>query len=484
MSDAEAASPVHEGDIIAEKYRVERVLGVGGMGVVVAALHLELDERVALKFLLPEGVANAQVAARFAQEARAAAKIKSEHVARVIDVGRTPTGVPYMVMEYLDGEDLERVLEARGPLPVDVAVAYVLEASQAIAEAHSLGIVHRDLKPANLFLARRPNGPAIVKVLDFGISKTITPGQPQLTKTSAMLGSPLYMSPEQMSAGKTVDARADVWGLGVVLYHLVSGQRPFPGDTMPALVASILQSPPLPLEPIGVNVPPAFLSVMLRCLEKDPARRFPNVYELALALAGFAPATSAVSVQRIAHVLSVAPQETPLAQSPVEPSTPEPPPNAKPTSNTVDVVTGDSIAQRPLASRRTPVVGVLAAVAVVAAVGIAFVMGGKTRAAVATSAPAGAAPVPTAAPPVPTAADDPSPPPMPPPTATSEVTPPPTGVPASAATAASEPSAAPRPPSRPRSHTPGPAKAAPVDCDPPYVIDSVGHRQYKPECIQ
>ena len=166
MSERRAEAPVREGEVIAGKYRVERVLGVGGMGVVVAATHLELEQRVALKFLLPDAAANADVAARFGREARAAARIHSEHVARVIDVGTLPTGAPYMVMEYMEGEDLERVLARSGPLPIDVATGYVLQACEAIAEAHALGIVHRDLKPANLFLAKRRSGGPIVKVLD------------------------------------------------------------------------------------------------------------------------------------------------------------------------------------------------------------------------------------------------------------------------------------------------------------------------------
>ncbi len=154
MNESNTLEPVRAGEIVAEKYRVDRVLGVGGMGVVVAATHVHLDQRVALKFLLPSLAARADLVHRFLREARAAVKIQSEHVARVLDVG-THNGAPYMVMEYLEGEDLSNVIASRGPVGVAEAVGYVLEASEAVAEAHSLGIVHRDLKPANLFLARR-----------------------------------------------------------------------------------------------------------------------------------------------------------------------------------------------------------------------------------------------------------------------------------------------------------------------------------------
>jgi serine/threonine-protein kinase len=202
-------TPVQEGEVLAGKYRVERVLGVGGMGVVVSALHLQLDERVALKFLLPEALANPEAVARFAREARAAVKIKSVHVARVSDVGTLETGAPYMVMEFLHGQDLSAVLRDRGPLPYPDAVEFVLQACEALSEAHALGIVHRDLKPANLFLITAADGSPCVKVLDFGISKLTSPSASDpdyaMTKTQAVMGSPLYMSPEQMTSSRGVD---------------------------------------------------------------------------------------------------------------------------------------------------------------------------------------------------------------------------------------------------------------------------------------
>src|SRR4051812_29611172 len=218
MQGAPFVAGVREGDVLAGKYRVDKILGAGGMGVVVAAHHVQLDERVAIKFLLPEALGNAEAVARFAREARAAVKIKSEHVARVIDVGTLETGAPYMVMEYLEGGDLSQVLASRGPLPVEEAVEYVLQACEAIAHAHALGIVHRDLKPANLFLIRRPDGTNAIKVLDFGISK-VMPGKSAssdnaMTRTRTVMGSPLYMSPEQMASTRDVDGRTDLWALG------------------------------------------------------------------------------------------------------------------------------------------------------------------------------------------------------------------------------------------------------------------------------
>jgi serine/threonine-protein kinase len=277
------------------------------MGIVVAAHHLQLDEKVALKFLLPEVVQNQEAMGRFQREARAAAKIKSEHVARVIDVGVLDSGSPYMVMEYLEGTDLARWLTERGPLPQEQAVGFLLEACEALAEAHVLGIIHRDLKPANLFLANRPSGQPCVKVLDFGISKLGgSLGDASLTKTSALMGSPYYMSPEQMASSKAVDARSDIWALGVVLYELLGGRPPFAGETLTALVAAVLQRPPEPLRNARPDLPPGLLAVVDRCLAKDAGARYSNVAELAAALAPYGPPRLAeISVERVSHVLGM-----------------------------------------------------------------------------------------------------------------------------------------------------------------------------------
>ncbi len=288
--------------MIAGKYKVQRVLGAGGMGIVVEALHLSLEEKVAIKFLKPEALENAASVARFAREARASARIKSEHVCKVADV-LVEDGVPYLVMEYLEGKDLDELVRTNGPLRVEDGVDYVLQACEALAEAHMAGIVHRDLKPANLFLSRRADGSPCVKVLDFGISKVQPKAGSQdaaMTATSSLLGSPLYMSPEQMKAVKEVDARTDVWSVGVILYEILTGDRPFVGDTVPAICAQILSEPPIPL---AGRVPPMLEAAILKCLEKRPEDRFQNVAELAEALRDVAPASSALSIDRVSRVI-------------------------------------------------------------------------------------------------------------------------------------------------------------------------------------
>jgi eukaryotic-like serine/threonine-protein kinase len=292
-------SPVAVGDLIVEKYRVERVLGQGGMGVVVAALHEQLGQRVAIKFLLPSIGESSPILARFEREARAAVALHSEHITRVLDVGRLSSGSPYMVMEMLEGTDLAQELRTRGRLPAHEAAAHVIQACDAFAEAHALGIVHRDIKPANLFLARRPKRASILKVLDFGISKasTLAEGAADITHTAELIGSPLYMSPEQLRASKTVDARSDIWSLGATLYELVSGVPPFDGTTMAVLSANILMTPltDVRARAPGAEIPEALAVVLARCLEKDPANRYPSAEALALALAPIAKVETVVA---------------------------------------------------------------------------------------------------------------------------------------------------------------------------------------------
>jgi serine/threonine-protein kinase len=291
------------GTIVAGKYRVDRVLGVGGMGCVVAATHVTLDQPVAIKILLDNVAKNPKNLQRFTREAQAAARIKSDHVAKVTDVGSLDDGTPFMVMEYLEGEDMAARLE-RGALPVDEAVRYVLQASEALAEAHQAGIVHRDLKPANLYLARRLDGSARVKVLDFGISKILGDSKPgaDLTRTSALMGSPLYMSPEQMMSAKNADHRTDVWALGCILFELVTGQPPFIGATLPEICTRILNAPPTPLAELYPAAPAPLVAGIARCLAKTPEERFQNLGELASTIAplgGEEAIRSAMTVRRV-----------------------------------------------------------------------------------------------------------------------------------------------------------------------------------------
>ena len=294
MSRPFPVPPVGAGDVLASKYRVERVLGKGGMGVVVAATHLDLEQSVALKFLLPASASDPVVVERFLREARASVRLKSPHVARTLDTGRLEDGCPFIVMELLDGRDLAAEVDARrSPMPVADAASYVLQACDALAEAHAVGIVHRDLKPANLFLARGHDGHPQVKVLDFGISKlTQAAGASSppasVTATESVFGSPSYMSPEQMRSSKGVDARTDIWSIGVVLYELATGQLPFVAPTAIEVGLKISQDEPTRPRAHRRDLPERFERVILRCLEKDRSRRFASVAELAQALAPFA----------------------------------------------------------------------------------------------------------------------------------------------------------------------------------------------------
>ncbi|MFT3771206.1 MAG: protein kinase [Minicystis sp.] len=295
-----------KGDVIAGKLQVEDVLGAGGMGVVVAARHLVLRQRVAVKFLLPHASRQPEATARFVREAQAAVAIQSEHVARVLDVGTMADGAPYMVMEFLAGTDLGKLLKRSGPPPIADAVDYVLQAGEAIAEAHTLGIVHRDLKPGNLFLTSRPEGTPLVKVLDFGLSK-MTLGddavpETSLTASHVVMGSPHYMSPEQVRSLKYVDWRTDVWALGVILYELLTGRRPFTGTSLPAVSASIVLDTPKPLRSLRPDAPPGLEAAVLACLAKDREHRTQSVAALAQAIAPFAPARAWGSVERIVRL--------------------------------------------------------------------------------------------------------------------------------------------------------------------------------------
>lgn len=289
----QAGDEIKVGEVIAEKYRVERVLGRGGMGTVVAVWHQELHERRAIKFMLPKAAQHAEAVERFLREARAAARLKSPHAVKIHDVARLPTGVPYIVMEYLEGMDLDKLLESRGPLSMDEACRYILQACEAIGEAHALGIVHRDLKPANLFITTSVRGDPFVKVLDFGIAKvarTEDVKSPSITVAHRTMGTPAYMSPEHVSDSKNVDGRADIWSLGVILYQLTTCALPFVANHHPVLYAKILDDREVAPPPSRVHsaITPDFDAVVLRCLEKNIYTRYQTIAELVQALTPFA----------------------------------------------------------------------------------------------------------------------------------------------------------------------------------------------------
>jgi serine/threonine-protein kinase len=487
---------VQEGDVLAGKYRVERVLGVGGMGVVVSAHHIQLDEKVALKFLLPEAVKNAEALARFEREARAAVKIKSEHVARVSDVGKLDNGAPYMVMEYLEGGDLSGLLQKQGKLKSEQAVDFVLQAGEAIAEAHSLGIVHRDLKPSNLFCIRRRDGQLSIKVLDFGISKLTSAGAAGsgsrdmgMTKTTSVVGSPVYMSPEQMQSSKGVDHRTDIWAIGVILYELLSARVPFEADTVTELAVKIVTEPVPPIGATALGLPPGLEQVVLRCLDKSRDKRFQNISDLAEALSPFASARARISIERIQGMLgppsaASPPSSDALAAAPVLAT------SVRRSGSTVAEWQSDSASRKH--GNRTAI-GIAAAAGVLVVVGaVALLRRSPAQAPAPAAAPAAVAASTAAATPAATKAAE-APPEAPPPTPV----PSPAPQAATSATAAAVPAgvqAAPAPvPAAHRATAPAPhpaaaasASAAPSkahSCNPPYYFDAQGNRVFKTECL-
>jgi serine/threonine-protein kinase len=312
------------GDVIAGRFVVDEVLGRGAMGVVVAARSITLKRRVAIKLVR----CGLDGYARFEREAVALASLESDHVVRVLEYGTAEDGAPYLVMEYLVGRDLRDELAARTRLPVDEAVDCILEACVGLREAHARGIVHRDIKPGNLFLAEREGEPRRVKILDFGISKFLHGGDADASPTeSAVVGSPAYMSPEQIRLARSVDARADLWSLGVLLHRLVTGKQPFVGDGFREICAAVATEAPPPLRRDCPEAPIGLERVVLRCLEKELSHRFADVEELAAALVPFASArgrsAEAKVSKRDSMLTSIAPTSRPI---PAPPSSEEPSP--------------------------------------------------------------------------------------------------------------------------------------------------------------
>ena len=319
MTAPRKQTSLKEGDVLAGRYRIERVIAMGGMGVVVAARHVQLGQRVALK-VLHENTASPQATARFLSEAKASAQLRSDHVVRVSDVGQLDSGEPFMVMELLEGADLAKVLEDEGPMPVSQAVEYVLQACEGLAEAHAARIVHRDLKPENLFRTLRANGAPVIKVLDFGVSKALSQNvrvEGTVTTTDAVFGSPLYMSPEQMQSAAKADERSDIWSLGVVLYELLSGRMPFDAESMAGLAVVVATEPPRRLLDDAPSAPIELEGVIDKCLQKRPEHRYPNVAELAADLEPFAPQARqhVENIQRLLQGATMPARSIPAAPS-------------------------------------------------------------------------------------------------------------------------------------------------------------------------
>jgi serine/threonine-protein kinase len=297
------------GEVIAEKYRIEEPLGEGGMAVVFAAHHLLLDKPIALKILSPDLPRLPQLRERFLIEARAAARVDSPHVARVMDVGTLESGLPYMVLERLEGCDLAELLEVERRLSIGDAVDYVLQALQGLAHAHTLGVVHRDLKPANLFLAHQSDGSAIIKILDFGIAKLSTSDPEEkerpsrATQQGQAVGTPMYMSPEHVRNEKFIDHRTDIWAMGVVLYELLTGHTPFEADGIGETFGAVLNRLPTSARASRPEIPDPLDDAILKCLQQDPDDRFQDVAQFARAIGPYGTGACSFMVDSIEQTL-------------------------------------------------------------------------------------------------------------------------------------------------------------------------------------
>ena len=314
--------PLKQGEVVGD-YVVEEIIGVGGMAVVARAAHRSYRHKVAIKLLLPQAGRSAEVVKRFEREQRTLLQLHSEHTVRIFAAGKHGK-LPYMILELLEGIDLAELIKSRGPLDAERAVGAMLQACHAIAEAHSLGIVHRDLKPGNLFLTRRHDGSPCVKVLDFGISKVSQSGpgghEATLTRTRVVMGSPFYMSPEQMLSSRDADRRSDIWALGVTMYELLSKSLPFAAETTEAVCQRILQDEPTPLRKILPMIPGGLEATIMRCLQRKPSARFDNIADFAQRLADFGPEHSRFALEAIYELVPPNERDPSLALPAAEPA--------------------------------------------------------------------------------------------------------------------------------------------------------------------
>jgi len=315
------------------KYKLVRLLGKGGMGEVYEAQHSVIGRRFAIKFLHPHLAANGEVVARFQREAQAAGSLENENIAAVVDAGTADDGAPFLVMEYLDGEDLAHLLVRGGPLPVPRAAYIIIQACRGLAAAHGRGIVHRDLKPENLFICKRNDASDLVKVLDFGIAKLHAGSAGTgLTQTGTTMGTPFYMSLEQARGAKEVDQRTDIYALGVILYEILSGAKPHPGESYNEILYHVLTQEPAPLDSIRPELPAGLSAVVQKAMAREAGDRYASSADLTAALIPYAG--RAVTPLRSQVGMAVAIGET--VNSPVSlraipvPTAPSPPENPAP----------------------------------------------------------------------------------------------------------------------------------------------------------